>query len=110
MRFVEHTTDTLPPQARVTTEQSERPQVHASGGSLPSWPVLMTIKLAGRYLGISAALIEEYILDGSLRPVHLPRPETERQRQRKLKNGSTLRVTRLHKDDLDRLAARWRGV
>lgn len=46
------------------------------------WPRLLSEPLAAAYLGMSTDLLAEYVKAGLIHPLRLPRPETERMRNR----------------------------
>ena len=74
---------------------------------MTAWPRLLSVEQAGQYLGVSVWTIREFINDGSIKAVPLPRPETLRQRERRAL-GDTVRRLLIDRADLDELVESWK--
>jgi hypothetical protein len=75
--------------------------------TVAAWPRLLSVEQAAQYLGISYWTVREFINDGSIKVVPLPRPETLRQRERRAL-GDTVRRVLIDRHDLDALVDTWK--
>jgi hypothetical protein len=80
-----------------------------------AWPRLMSLELAAVYVGLSPAMLREYINDGSLRVTRPIRPQTHRaygiragRRTRRAVASDVVRRLLVDIRDLDRLVDQWR--
>jgi len=80
---------------------------HRLKATVAAWPRLLSIEQAARYLSISYWTLREFINDGSIKAVPLPRPETLRQRERRAL-GDTVRRLLIDRHDLDALVDTWK--
>jgi hypothetical protein len=75
--------------------------------TVAAWPRLLSIEQAAQYLGVSYWTVREFINDGSIKAVPLPRPDTLRQRERR-SLGDTVRRLLIDRLDLDALVDTWK--
>lgn len=101
-----HTSGTPPPQTLERTGRERRTGVHQS--AVPGWPRLLNIYQAAAYLGISVDMVREFINDGTIKPVRLPRPRTARMNRRTAISDQVRRLL-IDRADLDKLVERWQG-
>ena len=72
----------------------------------PGWPRLLDVRQAAAYLNVSPWTLREFINDGSIPTVRLPRPHTVRMRKRGA-ISDTVRRLLIDRADLDTLVERW---
>ncbi len=73
----------------------------------PGWPRLLDAQQAAAYLNVSFWTLREFINDGSIPTVRLPRPRTLRMRKRQ-PVSDTVRRLLIDRADLDELVQRWK--
>jgi hypothetical protein len=92
-------------QQRAVDRQSAAPGCLKA--SVHAWPRLLSIEQAAEYLSVSYWTVREFINDGSIKAVPLPRPDTLRQRERRAL-GDTVRRLLIDRNDLDSLVESWK--
>lgn len=75
--------------------------------TLPGWPRLLSVDQAAAYLGVSFWTLREFIHDGSIVAVPMPRPQTLRMRER-AGLGDTVRRLLVDVRDLDAMVDAWK--
>jgi len=78
-----------------------------NGSVVPGWPRLLNVEQAAAYLNVSWWTLREFVNDGSIPTVRLPRPQTRRMRQRQ-PISDTVRRLLIDRADLDALVERWK--
>ena len=81
--------------------------LHDARPVAPGWPRLLDAKQAAAYLNVSFWTLREFIHDGSIPTVRLPRPRTARMRKRHPVNDTVRRLL-IDRADLDNLVDRWK--
>ncbi len=108
-----HNPGTVTPQSAGAQGRQGRPAAEEAvvprglKASVTAWPRLLSVEQAGQYLGVSYWTVREFINDGSVKAVPLPRPDTLRQRERRAL-GDTVRRLLIDRHDLDALVDRWK--
>jgi len=92
-------------QRRPSAQESVVP--HGLKATVTAWPRLLSVEQAAQYLGISYWTVREFINDGSVKAVRLPRADTLRQRERRALSDTVRRLL-LDRNDLDELVERWK--
>jgi hypothetical protein len=102
------TSETLAAQGRQPGYPAQEAVVpHRLKATVTAWPRLLSVEQAAQYLSISYWTVREFINDGSIKAVPLPRPETLRQRERRAL-GDTVRRLLIDRLDLDALVDTWK--
>ena len=86
-------------------QAQQSPDVRSSPA--PGWPRLLDIRQAAAYLNVSFWTLREFINEGSVPTVRLPRPRTPRMRKRK-PVSDTVRRLLIDRADLDALVEHWK--
>jgi len=88
--------------------QRPRRRTPDTESGVPGWPRLLSLYLAGIYLGVSTEVVRELINSGQLAPVRVPRPDTNRM-HRGGPVSDTLRRLLLDRAALDALVEVWKS-
>lgn len=100
-----HSPGTVPPE---TVERQGRNGHRPDRESVAlGWPRLLSVDQAAAYLGVSFWTVREFVNDGSIPTVRLPRPRTDRMRKRQPVNDTVRRLL-IDRADLDALVERWK--
>lgn len=96
-----HSTGTVAPEGQAAHGQQGRQRESASRA--PGWPRLMSLELAGTYLGVSEWVVREWINDGTVPVVLAKRPHTASALKHRPQSDALRRVL-VDRADLDALA------
>jgi hypothetical protein len=100
-----HNPGTGPPQT--LERQGRRGGTQDRVSAVPGWPRLLDARQAAAHLNVSFWTLREFINDGSIPTVRLPRPHTPRMRKRESVTDTVRRLL-IDRNDLDALVESWK--